>query len=135
MAELIFENAFLSIGGVDLSDHIRQLTLNYQAELQDITAMGDNSRERLGGLKDWSLEAEFNQDFAAAKVDATLFALVGTSVAIVIRPDTGVVAATNPEYTGNAILESYPPLSGAVGDAATAAAGFQGNGDLARATS
>lgn len=135
MAEQIFKNAHLTLGGVDLSDHVRSVTLSYSAEVQDITAMSDDTRNRLGGLKDWSISVEFNQDYAAGKVDATLFSLVGTSVAVVLRPDAGAVGATNPEFTGSAILESYQPVGGAVGDAHVSPVVLQGNGDLARATS
>lgn len=134
MAEQVFTNAFLSIGGTDLSDHVRQVTLEYSAELQDITAMGDDTRNRLGGLKDWSISVEFNQDYAASEVDATLFSIVGASSAIVLRPDAGAVSATNPEFTGNAILESYQPMGGSVGDAHVSPATLQGTGDLSRAT-
>lgn len=135
MAEFVFTNAFLSIGGVDLSDHVRSVTLNYSAEMQDKTAMGDLTRTRLGGLLDWSLEVNFNQDFAASNVDATLFPLVGTSPAIVLRGDAGVVSATNPEFQGNAVLESYAPLGGNVGDMAETPVTFPGDGTLTRATS
>lgn len=135
MAEMVLDNAFLSVGGVDLSDHVRSVTLSYSAELQDVTAMGDDTRNRLGGLKDWSVSVEFNQDYAANEVDATLFSLVGTSVALIIRPDTGSASATNPQFSGNAILESYQPLGGSVGDAHVAPVTFQGNGDLTRSTS
>lgn len=133
MAEFVYTNAFLSIGGTDLSDHVRQATLEYNAEMQDKTAMGDLTRTRLGGLKDWTLTLNFNQDFAASNVDATLFPLVGTSVAIILRPDAGVVSATNPNFTGNAILESYAPLGGNVGDMAETPVSFQADGTLTRA--
>lgn len=135
MAELVFDNVFLSLGGTDLSDHVRQATLTYQAELQDKTAMGDNTRERIGGLKDWSLQVEFNQDFAASEVDATVFSLVGTVFAVILRPDAGSVGATNPNYTGNGILEEYTPIGGSVGDVAIAPITIQASGDLSRATS
>lgn len=135
MAEFILKNPFVSVGGVDLSDHVKQLTVNHSAEIKDITAMGSNSRVRLGGLKDWSVDLEFNQDFASGSVHATLFSAVGTSVAVVIRPDAGAKSATNPELTGNAILESYPPLGGSVGDESVTSASLQGSGDLSSATS
>jgi hypothetical protein len=135
MAEQVLTNAHLTVNGVNLSDHVRSITLRYAAELQDITAMGDSSRARLGGLKDWSFEVEFNQDYAAASVDATLFPIVGTSVAIIIRADAGAVSATNPNFTGNAILESYQPVGGGVGGTHVAPVTFQGNGTLTRATS
>ena len=67
-------------------------------------------------------------------MDATLFALVGQAavVALVIRPDAGAKSATNPEYTGNALLASYSPIGGSVGDVAAAPVTFVGTGDLAR---
>lgn len=134
MAEVVFTDGFLSVGGTDLSDHVRSMTLSYSSELQDITAMGDTARERLGGLNDWSLTVEFNQDYAASEVDATLFSSVGSSVALVVRPDSAGAGTTNPEFTGNAILESYQPVGGTVGETHVAPVTFQGNGALARAT-
>lgn len=132
MAEFVLTNAFISIGGVDLSDHVRQITVNYGADIEDSSAMSVSSHQRLGGLLDWSVDLEFNQDYASSKVDATLFSLVGTSVALIIRSDSGAKAATNPEWTGNAILESYNPVQGAIGGIAIAPVTFQGNGTLAR---
>jgi len=135
MAEFVLTNAHLSVATVDLSDHVRQLTLNDGADAPESTAMSATYRARLaGGLKDWSVSVEFNQDYAAGEVDVTLAALVGTSVALVIRADAGAVATTNPEWTGNAILTSYQPMGGSVGDAHVAPATFEGNGALARAT-
>lgn len=135
MAEVVFTDAHLSLGGTDLSDHVRSVTLNYSAETGDITAMGDDTRERIGGLKDWSLDVEFNQDYAASEIDATLFSLVGTSVAIVLRPDSAAVGSTNPEFTGNGILESYQPVGGSIGEVHTSPVRFSSAGTLARATS
>lgn len=135
MPAFVLDNAFLSVNAVTLSDHVRSVTLTYGADMQDKTAMGDLTRTRLGGLKDWSLQVEWNQDHDAAEVDATLFGIVGTSVALILRPDAGVVSATNPEFTGNALLESYDIIAGAVGDVAQAPTTFQGDGTLARATS
>tara|TARA_R110002110_G_scaffold115958_10_gene287250 strand:+ start:2755 stop:3162 length:408 start_codon:yes stop_codon:yes gene_type:complete len=135
MAELVFDNVFLSLDGTDLSDHVRQVTLTYQAELQDKTAMSDNTRSRLGGLKDWSLSVEFNQDFAASEVDVTIFSLVGTTFTVILRPDAGSVSTTNPNYTGTGILEEYTPIGGSVGDVAIAPITIQAAGDLSRATS
>lgn len=132
MADFVVIDGFISLGGVDLSAFVTSFTVNYSSELQDTTAMGDNSRTRIGGLKDWSLEVEFNQDYEASAPDVTLFSLVGTSVAIILRAASGAKSATNPEYTGNAILETYPPIGGSVGDKAVTTASFQGNGDLAR---
>ena len=134
MAATVLRDAFVSVNGVDLSDHLRSVTLEYAADLQETTAMGDDFRTRLGGLKDWNMSLEFNQDFAGGSVDATLFAIVGNSVPVILRPSSGARATTNPEWRGNAILESYTPLGNAVGEVAIAPVTLQGNGTLARDT-
>ena len=135
MAKFVYKNAHLSINAVDLSDRVESLTLNYGAETPEVTAMGDGTRTRVPSFIDWSIEVQFRQDFAASNVDATLFSLVGAAAfAIIIRPDAGVIGATNPEFTGNALLTSYNPLSGGVGDVAAAPATLMGDGVLARAT-
>jgi hypothetical protein len=118
MPSLVLRNAYLSVNAVNLSARVRQVTVNYSAEIPDKTAMSNTSRARLGGLKDWSLDVEFLQDFDAGQVDATIFPIVGTQIAIEVRPDAGAVSATNPKYTGNGIIESYSPIAGAVGDTA-----------------
>ena len=134
MAKSIFKNVFLSVNGVTLSDRVRTVTLEYGAEIQDSTAHGSNSRTRLAGLKDWSLSIEWLQDYAAANVDATLWPLVGAAAfAIILRPDAGVVGAANPQFTGNAVLESYQPMGGTVGDVHMSPSVLRGDGDLARA--
>lgn len=134
MSVLVLKNAYVLINAVNLSDHVKSVTINYAAEIIEKTAMSANSKQRIAGLKDWSVDVELNQDFAAASVDATLFPLVGAAAfAIEIRPDAGVVSATNPKYTGNALLEKYPPLSGSVGALATVSITLQGDGDLTRA--
>lgn len=136
MAQLVFSDGFISINGVDLSDHAKQITLNYAAEMLDDTVMGDDTRSRAGGLKDWSVTVEFLNDWAASEVDATLFTLVGSTSTIIVRPDNSDgVSATNPNYTGTAILESYNPLGNSVGELATTSPTFQSAGTLSRATS
>lgn len=134
-AHFVWKDPYVLINAVDLSDHVRQATLTYRSELQDDSAGGDNTRNRIGGLKDWTLTLEFAQDYAAGEVDATLFSIVGTSVAIEIRPTTAIVGATNPKYTGNGIIEEYQPFGGQIGALAVAPVTMQGNGDLTRATS
>lgn len=135
MAHFVLTDAFVSLNAVDLSDHVKSVTVDYKADVQDDTTMGDTTHTRLGGLKDWNLSIEFAQDFAAAEVDATLFPLVGTSFAVIVRAvNVGGVSATNPNFTGTGILESYTPIGGSVGDLAMAPVSILGNGVLTRAT-
>ena len=135
MAEIVLTDASVTLGGVDLSDHVRSITLSYNAEQGDITAMGDSTRQRIGGLKDWSVSIEFNQDYAAGEVDATLFSQVGSTLAFVGKATSGAVSATNPSFSGTALLESYQPLGGSIGDVHVSPVNLVAAGDLTRATS
>ena len=134
MATFVFTDAYVSVAGVDLSDHVKQVTVDYGAELQDDTAMGDSFRSAAGGRKTWSITVEWLQDFAVAKVDATLFGIVGTAVALAVRPTSSSYSGTNPEYQGTGVLESYNPLGGSVGDQAMATSTFRAASALVRAT-
>lgn len=135
MAEIVIKDPNVTINTVDLTSYVRSLTINYSAEILDKTASGDSSRSRIAGLLDWNVTIEFNQNYAAATVDATLFPLVGAAAfAIILKPDGAATAVTNPKFTGNALLESYPPISGSVGELAVTSITLQGDGTLARAT-
>ena len=134
MAKHVLTDASLVINSVDLSDHVRSVTLSYEAELQDDTTMGDDTRTNLGGLKNWSMDVEFTQDYASGKVDATLWGIIGTAVTVVLKPTSGAVAATNPSYSGSGVIGSYSPIGNSVGDLAVAPVTIAAAGTLTRAT-
>jgi hypothetical protein len=135
MATLVFTNALVEVDGVDISDHISEFTLNYSAELLDETAMGDNTRVRKGGLLTWSFDATAHQDFAANELDATLFALVGTSSCWEVRPQNICSSANNPIFSGIGMLETYNPVGGTVGALLDTQITVQSKSTLDRASS
>lgn len=135
MATKVLTDASVDIDSTDLSDHVKSVTINYSAEMQDDTVMSDDTRSNKGGLKDWSMDIEFLQDWAASEVDATLFSLVGTTFTVNVRPESGSASSTNPEYSGTGILESYPPLDNSVGELASTSITIQSAGTLNRNTS
>lgn len=135
MATLAFVSAHVEINSVDLSAFVTGVRINYSAEMLDETSMGDTTRTMKGGLKNWSMEIDFTQDFAASSPDVSLFSLVGSTFTVTVRPVKGTaVGATNPNYTGTGILESYPPLGNAVGELAMTTVSIQSAGALSRAT-
>lgn len=135
MAEIVLTDVSAVLGGVDLSDHVRSLTLSLNVEPQDFTAMGNTTRVRKAGLKDWSVSIEFNQDYASGSVDATLHANWGGELTFVGKPTSGAVSTTNPSFSGTALLESFTSVSGSVGDPNTTPVSLSAAGDLTRATS
>lgn len=121
MAIHVLTNASLVFNSIDLSDHVRSVTVTMSSEDVDITAMGATARAHTPGLRDDRVEVEFFQDYAASKVDQTLAGYVGnaTGATLVVKPVATTVSSTNPSYTMTAILLDYQPLSGTVGDANT----------------
>lgn len=133
MATFALLNEFVSINGVDLSDHVRQGALAVEATALDSTAMGDNWMENTGGLKSGTLTIEFLDDFAAAEVDDTLWPLLGTVVEFVVRPDAGAVSTTNPNYTGSVFIQQHS-VGGELNTMAAKSVTYPTSGAVTRAT-
>lgn len=128
-------NAFLSVGGTDLSDHVKSVQINYSADMLDSSCMGNATKINLAGLLNWSINVEFLQEYGSTKTDDKLFPLIGAAGAeIIVKPTNTDVGATNPTFTGTGLLTSYNPASGAHGSLHTATATFQAAGTLVRAT-
>lgn len=134
MPSFVLTDARIEINAVNMSPFCTSATLKLEVDDQEDTAFGDTYRSRVPGLKDWSCDFDFNSDFAASAVDQTLWPLFGTSVSIKIRPTSGSISATNPEYSGQVLVTEYTPIDGGVGDLATTKVSWPGNGTLSRAT-
>lgn len=134
MATLALTDARVEVNAVNLSAHANSVSLSVEVDEQEDTAFGDTYRSRIGGLKDWTVDIEFNQDFASGGPDATLFSLLGTVVTVKVRPTTSAISTTNPEYSGSVLVTEYSPVDGSVGDLATSSVSWPGAGTLSRAT-
>ncbi len=136
MAEVVLTDAVVMVNAVDLSDHVRKITVTLTREDKDLTAMGASGKARRAGLGDDSFAIEWNQDFDAAKVNATMFPLLGASpFAVEARATSASKSATNPSYEGNCILTSYNPLDGSVGDELVASTALPVDGIISQVIS
>lgn len=135
MASIPFIDADFRVNSVNLSPYVTSVTLDYTADELDDTAMGDTHRSFIGGLKEFTLTVEFNQDFASSAVDQTLWPLFGTVTTWTLKATSAANAATNPQYSGSVLINQYPPFGNAVGEKATVSVTWRGTGNLARATS
>jgi len=134
MAKFYAQDYKITIGTTILSTSINSVTLDITADEVETTAFGSNYRTRIGGLRDASVSLDFHQDFAAGAVDALLFPLMGSTVAVKIAPTSGTVTATNPEYRFDALVTQYQPYSGATGDLATLSVTWPVTGEVVRGT-
>jgi hypothetical protein len=124
----------ITVGTTVISDDVASVTLDITADEVETTAFGSTYRSRIGGLKDASVSLDFHQDFGAGAVDALLFPLLGSTVAVKIAPTSGTITATNPEYQFTALVTQYQPFAGAVGDLATLSVTWPVSGEVTRAT-
>jgi hypothetical protein len=124
----------ITIGGTDFSDSLAALTLDVSREQLEITAFGDSARRYVGGLQDSSVTLSFHQDFASGSVDSTIWGNLGGTVAIVVKPTSDAVSATNPSYSFNALVVQSTPFSSNVGDLATMDVTWPVDGAITRGT-
>jgi hypothetical protein len=134
MAKFYAQDYKITIGTAVLSEDIASVTLDITSDEIETTAFGQTYRTRIGGLRDASVSLDFHQDFGAGSVDALLFPLMGSTVAVKIAPTSGTVTATNPEYRFTALVTQYQPFAGAVGDLATLSVTWPVSGEVVRGT-
>ena len=120
MSVILNNGVGVKINSVDLSDHVKSITLNRTFDELEVTAMGDSSHRFTKGLEASTLTLSFLSDTAAASVNATLQAAWGTTVAFSLLQTKGTaVSATNPLFSGSILVNKTTDLNGAVGDIAT----------------
>ena len=135
MAEFQLNNASITINSVDLSTYVTSVTLSQSADSLETTAIGDTARTFIAGLTNGTIDIDFNADFAASKTEATIYPLVGTTTAVVVKPVAASVSATNPSYTFNVIVNEWDTLNGSIGELATHSVSWQIAGAITKATS
>jgi hypothetical protein len=139
MAEFVMQGAYFVVDGRDFACQFSEASLNYQAELQDRTAICDVTRKRVAGLTDvdWSLTGFWASDTASTDnyssgrppsgedFDQIFFNKVGSTnsnYAIGLDKTTGSVS-----FFGQGINGSYD-LGGTIGELLTVNINFQGSG-------
>lgn len=131
MAKTILKDVVIDVNGVQLQDHASEVSIETEFDEQDTTSFGSTYKENQRGLGDATVTVSFFQDFDAASVDATLWPLSqsDTPFPLIIRPSSGVASATNPAYSlPAALLYSYSPLAGSVGEPSTTEVSFRNAG-------
>jgi hypothetical protein len=134
MAKFFAQDYKITVGTTNLSTSINSVTLDITADEIETTAFGSTYRTRIGGLKSGSVSLDFMQDFAAGSVDALLFPLMGSTVAVKISPLSTAVSATNPEYRFDCLVTQYQPYAGSIGDLATLSVSWPTTGEIVRGT-
>lgn len=131
---IVVTNAQVTIGGVDLSSHIKKVTLSSSRNELETTTFGNTAKRRAAGLADNKISLDFNQDFSASTVEATIYSLLGTTATVVVKPASSTVSTTNPSYTAVALITEWMPLDVQVGELASASITWPIDGAITKAT-
>ena len=135
MAKQVATSVVVKIGGVDLSQYVA--SVNLTTNVNEVTttnfASGGNV-ERVGGLKDSSLQISFMQDFVAGGVEATIYPLIGSTAAFVVNPSATAASSAAPNYSGTCVITAWSPVAGAVGELLTADVTWPITGAISKAT-
>jgi len=135
MAKFVLTNPSISVGGVQLEDHIASVSITESYSEVATTSFGDTAVTRIAGLGDHSISLDFHEDFAATEVHSTIAPLVGGTTSIIVKPVNETTSATNPSFTMTVLVTEWPLLNGAVGDLATASVTWPVSGAITTATS
>ena len=134
MPRIVLTNAYISVGGVDLSDLVASVTLNETFDVVETTAFSSTAaKTRVAGLEDNSITLEFHQDYATGEVEQTIYPLLGTAAAVIVKPNGASTSAFNPSYTCSAIISEWTPINGAVGELASASVTWPVTGAITKA--
>jgi len=121
-------------GSSALASYLTQVELKASANDITTTTFGSTWVTRVAGLKEGSLTLQFNQDYAASTVDATLWPLLGSQATVVIKPTSSAVSSNNPAYTAICVVTDLTPVSGQIGDLSTFSVTWPTTGTVSRAT-
>jgi L,D-peptidoglycan transpeptidase YkuD (ErfK/YbiS/YcfS/YnhG family) len=126
MAVFVFTDAFLTVNTINLSAYVTSISVNYEKDSVEVTAMGATGHVMTGGLQNLSVTVELNNDQAAATVLETLYSAVGSgSNTLVIKNATS--GSPLPVFTcSNMFLAASTPVNGAVGELSKQSVTFTG---------
>lgn len=126
MAVFVFTDAFLTVNTINLSAYVTSISVNYEKDSIETTAMGATGHVMTGGLQNLSVTVELNNDQAAASVLETLYSATGSgSNTLVIKNAT--TGSPLPVFTvSNAFLAASTPVNGAVGELSKQSITFTG---------
>lgn len=130
---------------IDISSFVRSLEFTRTYDIHDVTTMGNTDRQRRAGIAEYSFNMSILQSYSTedalggqGSLDQLLNTLAdvgqgGGSFYVAIRPNSQVIRGpSNPEYSGQMVLEEYAPIAGEVGDALEMEVPFVSAGSLAR---
>ena len=118
MAKLVLTDVNVTLASTDISAYVAAVTVSSTAAEVETTAFGQGAVTRVGGLKDNSVTLSIHNDYPT--IDGLLYPLIGSTAAIVIKPNGTAVSSSNPSFAGTVVVTEWQSVNGAVGELNTA---------------
>jgi hypothetical protein len=136
MAKFVVTANTVTLNGGTVSPSVARAELVLNSAEVDVTDFGSNGwTEVIGGLKSGTVSLDFHSDFGVGAVSALFQDLVGTIGTVTMIAGNGTApSATTPRYTATVLINSFTPVSGAVGDLSTFSVSFPTTGAVTYAT-
>lgn len=135
MAKYVVTSQKVSVNGTDVSTSCARAELVLNAAEVETTDFGSGGwTEVVGGLKSGQLTLDFHSDFGVGAVSDIFQDLVGTIGTFVVIANGTAASASTPAYSATALINSFTPVAGAVGDLATFSVTFPTTGAVGYAT-
>ena len=136
MAKFIATGTKVTLNGNDFSSSCARAELVINAAEVTTTDFGSNGwTEVIGGLKSGQVSLDFHSDYGVGAVSRIFQPLVGTIGTVVLIAANGTAASqSTPAYTATVLINSFTPVSGAVGDLSTFSVTFPTTGEVSYAT-
>jgi len=127
VGKFVLKNADVIVNGQNISNWVREVAVETERDVVEVTGMQAANKEKAAGLGDGRMTMEVLQDFALGAIDALLWPLstTDTPFVVAVKAQNAAKAPTNPSYEMSALLFNYSPIQGAVGDAATTPVTFE----------
>lgn len=136
MAKFVVTGTKVTVNGTDVSSSCARAELVINAAEVATTDFGSGGwTEVIGGLKSGTVSLDFHSDYGVGAISTLFQPLVGTIGTVTIVAANGTAAsATTPLYTATVLVNSFTPVSGAVGDLSTFSVTFPTSGAVSYAT-
>lgn len=137
MAVTVLYDAVVTINAASVTDQVKSVSLPMTIAQLDATCMGQSTTVHEPGLKGFSMEVEFLNDYTVSEEDADFWALWNdrTKFAVTLKPTSATTGTSNPSYQFTGFISAWNPVSGSVGDLAGGSMTISNTTALTRATS
>ena len=135
MAKQVLTNVNVTFGtaATDISSYVSSITLSTTAAEVVTSAMGSSAVTRIQGMIDSSVTLELIQDYPTIEKLFWDAFTAGTAVPMTVKPNgTAAASSTSPQYAFNVLPTSWSPVSGAIGDLATASISYPISGAITK---